>query len=189
MKKFITHPFDFAWGITILFFLLGFVHITFSLLGLICMGLPFLLLSITKEKRWCKRYCPRASLFVNVIAKYSLKRRIPKVLTKQRTKQIVLLYFGFNLFISIMSTIMVSLGRIEPIEMLRFLIVFPISWDLPQLLNVLVPDHLLHLSYRIYSMMMTTTIIGLVFGLLYMPRTWCVICPIQTLTTVKRKDS
>lgn len=185
MRKSI-HWIDMAWVVTAVFFLLGFVHITFSLLGMICMILPFILFFRTNDKVWCKRYCPRASLFVKALSKVSLSRKLPKGLTSQDAKRIVLVYFGINLFFATMSTIMVSIGRIAPIDYLRFLIAFPVPFEMPQLITLTVPDTLLHLSYRIYSMMMTSTAIGFLLGFLYMPRTWCVICPIQTLTTVKK---
>lgn len=185
MKKEV-HWIDLAWMVTVLFFLLGFIHITFSVLGLICMILPFAFFVRTADKVWCKRYCPRASFFVKVLSKVSLKHKAPKGLTKKAFRRAVLYYFGINLFFAIMSTVMVSIGRIASIDYLRFLIVFPVPLEIPQLLTLTVPDILLHLSFRIYSMMMTSTAIGIVLGILYMPRTWCVICPIQTLTSVKK---
>ncbi len=176
---------DGLWVITVLFFSLGFVHIGFSLLGLFCMGFPFALYLKSGEKLWCKKYCPRASLFLRILHKISLKKPLLKGFTKQNVKTGVLIYFGINVFFATMSTIMVSLGRVAPIDYVRFLIVFPIPVAFPQLLQFTISPWLLHLSYRIYSMMLTSTTIGLILGFLYVPRAWCVICPIQTLTTKK----
>lgn len=169
--------------ITILFFLTGFIHISFAAIGLICFILPFILFWVYKDKVWCKYYCPRAGLFIQLLSKISLKKKLPKWLTGKRIKNIVLIYFGINMFFVTMSTIMVSIGRIEPLEQLRFMIMFPLPINMPQLLNLAVPAPLLHLGYRIYSVMFSSTIIGLLLGFIYMPRTWCIICPIQTLTT------
>lgn len=185
MKKEINSAMDYLWVITVLFFALGFVNIGLSLVGLICMILPFVLYWKSGEKLWCKRFCPRASLFLRILSRVSLKRPLPKGFTKQKVKKGVLIYFGFNLFFATMSTIMVSLGRVAPIDYVRFLIVFPIPFDLPQLFHLALPSWLLHASFRIHSMMLTSTTIGLILGFLYVPRTWCVICPIQTLTTKK----
>ncbi|BES65129.1 4Fe-4S binding protein [Gottschalkiaceae bacterium SANA] len=183
MKKERIPMMDHLWVITILFFALGFVNIGLSLAGLICMILPFILYWKSGEKLWCKNYCPRASLFLRVLSRISLKKPLPKGFTKQKVKTGVLIYFGLNLFFATMSTIMVSLGRVAPIDYLRFLIAFPIPIDLPQLIRVDLSPWFLHLSFRIYSMMLTSTTIGLILGFLYVPRAWCVICPIQTLTT------
>jgi len=82
-----------------------------------------------------------------------------------------------------MSTIMVLLGRMAPMEMIRFMIAFELPWEMPQLIDVPnVPTWAVHLSFRIYSMMFTTTIIGLLLGYLYQPRTWCTICPVNTIS-------
>lgn len=77
---------------------------------------------------------------------------------------------------------MVGLGRMEPMIYLRYLIAFKIPFGLPQLFAWDTPNVLLHLGYRFYSMMLTTTTVGLFLGTLYRPRAWCNICPIQNFT-------
>lgn len=104
---------------------------------------------------------------------------------KGKGKWILLTYFCFNLFVVTMSTIRVSRDLMEPLERVRFLIAFILPWEMPQLINIgLVPDWVLHLSFRIYSMMFTTTILGLVLAWLFYPRTWCRVCPINTLSDI-----
>ncbi len=171
--------------ITILFFLIGIVHISFSIIGLLCFILPFILYYKTKDKVWCKYYCPRAGMFVKLLSKISLRKKAPKWLTGQRIKKIVVYYFGINVFFATMSTIMTSIGKIEAIDYVRFLIVFKAPFELPQLMDINMPMGLIHFSYRIYSMMFTSVIVGIILGIIYTPRIWCVICPIQTLTTKK----
>jgi len=172
--------------ITIFFFLLGFVHISFAIAGLACFIAPFILVAIYKDKVWCKYYCPRAGFLSIVLSKIGLKRKLPGWLTGDRIKKIVLGYFGVNLFFITMSTIMVSIGKIAPIEMIRFMIVFPLPFKMPQILDLTVPAAFVHLGYRVYSVMFSSTVIGLLLGFIYSPRTWCIICPIQTLTTQKQ---
>jgi polyferredoxin len=86
-----------------------------------------------------------------------------------------------------MSTIMVSIGRIAPIEQIRFLIVFGLPINLPQFISTSAPDWLIHFGYRMYSVMFTSTTIGLILGFIYSPRAWCAFCPIRSLTTQKKK--
>lgn len=174
--------------ITILFFLIGFIHISFAIIGLICFITPFVLFAVYKDKIWCKFICPRAGFLNKTLGTISLKRPLPKWLTGKRIKTIVLWYFGMNLFFITMSTIMVSIGRIAPIEQIRFMIMFPLPIKMPQILNLDVAAPFVHLGYRVYSVMFSSTIIGLVLGFIYAPRTWCIICPVQTLTTVKPKE-
>lgn len=176
--------------ITLLFFILGFVNIVFAWFGLACLILPFVLLAKDKKKTWCHNYCPRASLFTVLFKGRSLTGKTgPNWLVRGKGKWITLIYFCLNLFVLTMSTIMVSKGVREPVEQVRFLLAFPVPWDLPQLLSLSpASDWVLHLSYRIYSMMFTTTVLGLVLGWLFMPRTWCTVCPINTISDLSLKN-
>lgn len=170
--------------VTILFFTLGFFNIIFAWLGFACMIIPFVLLARNGKKTWCQNYCPRAHFFTFLFKNKSIKgKTLPKWLTNGDGRWFFLTYFSLNLFILIMSTIMVFKGRIAPMEKVRFMIAFKLPWNIPQLLNInSIPDWAVHLSFRVYSMMFTTTVIGMVLGLIYMPRTWCTICPINTIS-------
>lgn len=168
---------------TLLYFALGFINIHFALLGVVCLTLPLILLFKTKRKTWCQGYCPRASLYSTcgkLTSKHSFKT--PKFFITGSMKWIMLAYFSFSLYIIITSTIKVSMGR-PPMDSLRFLMYIPIK-GMPQLFDIISPDWLLHLSYRFYSMMMTTTVLGFILALVYKPRTWCTICPISTVSSV-----
>ena len=170
--------------VTVSFFLLGFVNIHFSLLGIICMILPIVLLLKTKKKTWCQGYCPRASLYTTCgKAKKWPGMMTPQFFIKGKMKWIMLSYFGISLTFIIMSTIAVARGVRLPMEYLRFLLFIPIPFEIPQLFEIInVTPWLTHLSYRLYSMMMTTTILGLGLAIVYKPRTWCTICPIATVS-------
>lgn len=167
---------------TIVFFVLGMIHITLALLGFICMVTPFILRARSGKKLWCTTYCPRASFFNTFLGPIALHLKAPKWLFSKETKKGVLMFFCINIVFITMSTIMVGLGRIEPMLFLRFLIVFTVPFELPQLISMDAPVFLMHLGYRFYSVMLTTTTVGVLLGILYRPRTWCNICPIQTLT-------
>lgn len=176
--------------ITLLYFGLGFINIHFALLGIICMALPIILLLKNKKKTWCQGYCPRANLYTacgKKTNKFSFKT--PKFFIKGKMKWIMLIYFVISLFIIIMSTIKVAAGSAPPMLYLRFLIIFPLDFGLPQLIefNGIIP-WITHLSYRFYSMMMTTTALGLILAVVYKPRTWCTICPIATVSEIYIKN-
>lgn len=159
------------------------VNIHFALLGLVCMGLPIYFLIKYNKKVWCQGYCPRASLYSTcgkVTGKHS--RKTPEFFIKGPMKWIMLTYFGVSLTIILVSTIAVAMGK-PPAEFLRFLLIFPMP-KLPQMFNVEFTPWLLHLSYRFYSMMLTTTTLGLAMALIWKPRTWCTICPIATVSEV-----
>lgn len=172
--------------ITIFFFALGFVNIIFAWLGLVCLILPFILLVKDKKKTWCQKCCPRSNLFTVLFQGRSLTGGPgPDWLVKGKAKWIVLAYFCFNLFVITMSTIRVSMDLMEPFQRIRFLIAIILPWKVPQVLSLgPVPDWVLHLSFRIYSMMFTTVVLGLILGWLFYPRTWCRVCPINTLSDI-----
>lgn len=165
---------------------MGLINIHFSLLGIICMVLPIILVLKNRKKTWCQGYCPRASLYSTLgKSKKWSSPNAPQFFIKGNMKWFMLFYFGLSLTFILMSTIGVAKGIRPPMDYLRFLILIPIPFSMPQLFEFLeVAPWLTHLSYRFYSIMMTTTILGLILALIYKPRTWCIICPIATVSDV-----
>jgi 4Fe-4S binding domain len=174
--------------ITMSYFLLGFINISFAMLALACMMTPFFLLFRYKEKTWCKKYCPRAD-YLSLFRVFKTGYKTPKWLTEDKMKKMVLQYFCINLFFIIMSTIMVSRGSFAPIENIRFLIAFQFPGTFPQLWSPLeLSDTMVHFSFRLYSVMFTSTVLGTILAILYKPRTWCAVCPVNTLSSVILKS-
>jgi len=150
------------------------------------MTLPIILLLKNQKKTWCQGYCPRASLYTTCckMKKWS-SLNTPRFFVKGSMKWIMLAYFATSLAIILMSTLKVAKGAIPPMNYLRFLIVAPVPFKIPQLFTItFMPSWLTHLSYRLYSMMMTTTILGMIMGMVYKPRTWCTVCPIATVSDI-----
>ncbi|MBI9108572.1 MAG: 4Fe-4S binding protein [Spirochaetales bacterium] len=179
--------------ITLAYFLLPFVNILFALTAIACMALPFIILRITRKKTWCRGLCPRADFFTK-LRPANIGFRQPKWFNLKKIAIIMLYYFGINIFFITMSTIMVGLGRINPIDRIRLLIMFQLPWELPQLFTIAaIPAPLLHLSYRFYSLMLTSTLLGSILAVLFKPKTWCAVCPINSisegmLSSMKRKE-
>jgi hypothetical protein len=189
-KKLLQGWKDYLFIITILFFILGFFNIVFGLLGFACMTIPFILLIKDKKKTWCQGYCPRADLFSTLFRNRSLTGKAgPDWLVRGKAKWVIFVYFLVNLFVLTMSTAMVLKGRIEPIDNIRFLLAFNLPWNIPQLLDLgATPDWMIHLSFRMYSMMLTTTILGLLLAWIFKPRTWCTVCPVNTASDLMLKN-
>jgi hypothetical protein len=173
--------FDWMFLGTILFYALSLIHITLATFGLICFLMPFIIKGVNKRNLWCSLYCPRASLLVKAFGLISLGLKPPGWLFTKRAKKIVVTFFIINLFFATMSTIMVSVGRIEPMAYVRFMMAFEVPLELPQLLNIKAPNFLVHLGYRVFSIMTTSMVWGFILAMLYKPRTWCGICPVNTL--------
>lgn len=188
MKQKLT---DHLYLVTIMFFALGFFNMAFAWLGFACMTIPFVLLAKDKKKTWCHGYCPRAKLFTVLFRGRSLTgQTAPRWVTHGRLKWFVLIYFGLNMLVMVASTFAVARGRVDAMETLRFLIAFRLPWEIPQALEFgFLPGWAVHLSFRMYSMMMTTTVIGLLLGWFYKPRTWCAICPINTVSNAVLKQA
>ncbi len=167
--------------ITITYFLLGFVSIYFGLLAVLCIAIPFVMLAYSKEKLWCHRYCPRAS-FTSQLGKKAPWRKVPKGFANRSIKRIMLWYFGLNLLFITGSTTRIYLGMMEPMAFIRLFIFIPL-FPLPQLVHIETAPFLLHLSYRLYSMMLSSTLMGLALARIYRPRLWCAVCPVGTLSS------
>ena len=45
-----------------------------------------------------------------------------------------------------------------------------------------IPEWIVQFAFGFYSMMLTSTLIGLIVMVLYKPRTWCAFCPMGTMT-------
>jgi hypothetical protein len=147
------------------------------------MALPFLILIKNKKNNWCSGLCPRAD-YLRVFRFINLGKKPPKWLMGDKMKNNILMYFCLNLMFVILSTLMVNLDRIAPIDKIRLFIVLQLPWDMPQVLAAENSSPvLLHLAYRLYSIMLSSTILGTILAIVYKPRTWCVICPVKTLST------
>ena len=168
--------------ITLVYFISGFINITLALLALFCMITPFILVYRNRRLTWCHSVCPRAD-YLNKLGLISFRKTAPKWLVSAKMKRGVLSYFCMNLMFIGLSTFMVSQGNIPPIDKVRFLMAFEIPWSLPQLWFIEgISDVLIHFSYRIYSIMFSSTVLGTILAIRYRPRTWCAICPMNTMS-------
>ena len=165
---------------TIFFFLLPFIHISLSLFALLCMAIPFIIRFTKKENLWCRHYCPRASFTSLVGRKRGKYKQTPLIFRDGYLKKMMLTYFTLNLIFITGSSIQVALGNMMAMPYIRLFIAIPL-FPIPQVLDVTMSDWLLHVSYRLYSMMLSSTILGVVFGILYRGRAWCAVCPVGTI--------
>jgi len=170
---------------TILFFILGFFNMVFAWIGFSCLIMPFVFVIKDNKRTWCQTYCPRANLFTRLFSKIGFNRTAPKWLTNGIGKRIMLTYFAINFSVICFTTLMVFLDKRGPEKSVKFLMTFQLPWTMPNILDIaFMPDWAVHLGFRVYSMMFTTIIIGLLLGYLYRARTWCGICPMGTLSSL-----
>lgn len=180
------------WSIfTLIYFLLGFINIAFAYLALVCMTLPFLLLIREKKNRWCGGVCPRAD-YLSFLRFFNVGLKSPSWLLGDKMKGNILMYFCLNMMFIVLSTVAVGQGSMAAIERVRLFIFLEIPREMPQLWKpFLLSPTLSHLAFRLYSVMLSSTILGTVLAVLFKPRSWCAICPVMTLSTnylKKKKD-
>ena len=65
-------------------------------------------------------------------------------------------------------------------EVVKLLWTFKVPWAWTN--TSLVTPWVAQFSFGFYSMMLTSTILGIITMLLYKPRSWCVYCPMGTMT-------
>lgn len=169
------------WAIPLIYLLASMVNISWAGLGLLCIAAPVALLYWRKKPVYCQGACPRINLYEQVqrTFKAGKKRQPPKWLVASRVREGFFFYFLMNMTIIIVTTLMVASGKIEPIMQVRFALAVPVPWL--AVTEAFGPDWWIHLSYRLASMIVTTTLIGGVFTILFQPRTWCRVCPITTV--------
>lgn len=166
----------------VVYLLLPFINIHFALLALLCFGAPVIVLFYTKSRKYCTGYCPRSQL-LNQTKPISCQKNPPKMFTNGSLRKFLFGYFIVNILFIVMSTIMVANGQSEPLLMVRMFVVIPLS-PLFQLFTIESIPWVIHLSYRLYSMIFTTIVLGLVFAYFYRPRTWCQVCPITSVSNL-----
>ena len=177
MKK---HWYDYLWIWTILYFALGFFNILFAWLGMIEILILMSIALFGGSKAFCNRYCGRGQL-LQKCGKCSRNVKAPGFLATKWFRYGFTVFFLFmfgNLFL---QTYLIASGANSLQEAIKLLWMFRIPWDWAYSAGS-VPDWIAQYSFGLYSLMLTSTIIGLILNILFKPRTWCVICPMGTMT-------
>ena len=83
------------------------------------------------------------------------------------------------------NTYLVFSGASELKEVIQILWSFKLPWNWVN--TSMVSPWVAQFTFGFYSMMVTSTILGLVTMILYKPRSWCVYCPMGTMTQLISK--
>jgi polyferredoxin len=86
----------------------------------------------------------------------------------------------------IFQTYLVAAGAGTLREAIKLLWMFRIPWDWTYTAGT-VSDWIAQFSFGFYSLMLTSTILGLVVNTLFKPRAWCTFCPMGTMTQLISK--
>lgn len=181
MKK--KQWYDYLWSWSILYFTLGFFNILFAWLGMIDFLVPIFVALISGSKAFCNRYCGRGQLFnqFGSCMKCSRNAKTPAFLSSKWFRYGFLVFFLTMFGNMVFQTWLVAAGSRNLTEAIKLLWMFRVPWDWAYTVGT-VADWIAQFSFGFYSIMLTSTIIGLVVMILFKPRTWCTFCPMGTMT-------
>ena len=175
--------YDYLWIVSLLYLVLGFFNIMFAWLGLICFFVPLIISIVSGNKTYCNRYCGRGQLFRILGGKLGLSRKkdVPKFLKSKWFRYGFLAFFMFMFGNMLFSTYLVFKGTNSLKEVVTILWTFKVPWSFA-FNGANVPAWVVQFAFGFYSVMLTSTILGVITMLLYKPRSWCVYCPMGTMT-------
>jgi len=182
MKKKKKHLYEYLWILSSLYLILGLFNILFAWLGLICFIVPLLISIVKGNKGYCNKYCGRGQLLDLLGNKLKLSRNkpMPKFLKSKYFRYGFLIFF-LTMFISmVFNTYLVFQGTNTLKEVLTILWTFKLPWNFTDLSYV--SPWIVQFSFCFYSLMLTSTFLGIITMALYKPRSWCVYCPMGTMT-------
>ncbi len=182
MKKKKKHLYEYLWILSSLYLILGLFNILFAWLGLICFIVPLLISIVKGNKGYCNKYCGRGQLLDLLGNKLKLSRNkpMPKFLKSKYFRYGFLIFF-LTMFINmVFNTYLVFQGTNTLKEVLTILWTFKLPWNFTDLSYV--SPWIVQFSFGFYSLMLTSTFLGIITMALYKPRSWCVYCPMGTMT-------
>ncbi|MCC8026199.1 MAG: 4Fe-4S binding protein [Clostridium sp.] len=177
------HWYDYLWAVSLTYLALGFFNIMFAWLGLICFIVPLMISIVTGSKVYCNRYCGRGQLFAVLGKKFHLSgnRPVPRWLKSKGFRYGFLAFFMIMFFQMLFNTWLVFRGTTDLKQAVTLLWTFRLPWRQAYHVTGL-PLWTAQFAFGFYSVMLTSTILGLITMVLFKPRSWCVYCPMGTMT-------
>lgn len=179
----IRHWYDRLWIVTPIYLALGMFNILFAWLGMIFFCLPLLIAIFGGSKRYCNRYCDRGQ-FLSLLGgrlKLSRNRPTPGWMHTPAFRYGFLIFFFLMFFQMLFTTYLVGAGARDLGEFVKLFWTFRVPWHWAYH-GTLIAPWVAQFAFGFYSIMLTSTLIGLIVMVLFKPRTWCVFCPMGTMT-------
>lgn len=180
MKK---HWYDYIWIFALVYLILGFFNIMFAWIGLISFMAPLLFAIIGGSKTYCNKFCGRGQLLGLVGGRFGLscKRDVPRWLKSKWFRYGFLVFFFAMFFLMLWNTYLVFAGASGLHEVVTLFWTLKVPWHWAYHGTLFHPG-VAQFAFGFYSIMLTSTILGLVTMVLFKPRSWCVYCPMGTMT-------
>jgi hypothetical protein len=176
-----THWYHYLWIWSLIYFGMGFFNILFAWMGLISFALPLIMAIGFGNKRFCNRYCDRGQT-LRVLGQlgFSRRRDMPAWMKSKAFRYGFMLFF-FGMFGSVLYTTWLVYSGAESLQQVVSLLwTFHFPWEWAY--SGAVSPWTAQFAFGLYSLMLTSEVIALVTMLLFRPRSWCVYCPMGTLT-------
>lgn len=175
--------YDYLWIASLTYLILGFVNILFAWLGLICFFVPLGISIVKGNKAYCNKYCGRGQLFDLLGTRLGLsrKRDMPRFLKSTAFRYGFLIFFLAMFGNMLFSTYLVFAGAGSLRQAVTLLWTFKLPWQFAYHGTLFAP-WVAQFSFGFYSVMLTSTVLGLVTMILFKPRSWCAYCPMGTMT-------
>ena len=182
MKK-QAHWYDYLWIVTPIYLALGFFNILFAWLGMIFFCLPLLIAIVGGSKLYCNRYCDRGQFLRLLGGRLHLSRNrpTPRWMRSKEFRYGFLIFFFIMFFQMLWTTWLVGSGAGSVGEFVKLFWTFRVPWHWAYH-GTLVAPWVAQFAFGFYSIMLTSTLIGLIVMVLFQPRSWCVFCPMGTMT-------
>ena len=177
------HWYDYLWIFSLFYLLLGFVNILFAWLGLICFFTPLLISILKGNKAYCNKYCGRGQLFSLLGGRFGLSRKkdMPKWMRTKYFRYGFLIFFLTMFGVMLWNTYLVF-ARVQNLKQVVTLFwTFKLPWHWAYR-SPAVPSGITQFAFGFYSIMLTSTLLGIITMVLFKPRSWCVYCPMGTMT-------
>lgn len=174
---------DYLWIFSLTYLILGFFNIMFGWLGLICFIVPLIVSIVKGNKAYCNKYCGRGQLFDILGNKLRLSRKkdMPGFM-KSKLFRYGFLAFFMTMFASMLfTTFLVFEGTNDLRQVVTLFWTFKVPWKFAYHGTLFAP-WVAQFAFGFYSMMLTSTLLGMITMMLFKPRSWCVYCPMGTMT-------
>lgn len=174
--------YDYLYVITPIYLTLGFFNILFAWIGLLFFFLPLIFAAAGKGKLYCNRYCDRGQFLDLLGERFGISRRValPRWIRSKAFRYGFLTFFMVMFINMLVVTWLVLTGSQELGTTVQLLWTFQLPWHWAY--PVAVAPGVAQFAFGFYGVMLTSTVIGLFSMLLFRPRSWCVFCPMGTMT-------
>ncbi len=171
---------NYLWIASATYLILGFFNILFAWLGMICFITPLTIALFTGNKGYCHKYCGRGQLLAKLGTKISRDKPMPQFMRTSYFRYGFLIFFMTMFFYMVFITQQVFTGAVDLAEIVTLLWTFEVPWAFANATHV--TPWITQYAFGFYSVMVTSTLIGIVTMILYKPRSFCVYCPMGTMT-------